>query len=312
MPPPARGRVRMMRSFRARQAWVGLSFSLPAFVLFVALIIYPVVDSIRLSFFTFDIFTQAEAFVGVRNFAHVVADSNVRLAFVNDVVWTLGSLTGQIALGLVAALLIDQKHWTMIMVRQVLLMPYVVPIIAVALVWRWMLDSQFGIISYWLQQTHLLQPGQTPLALPSAAMGTVVIMNIWRGFPFAMLIFWAALQGIDHEQYEAAHIDGANTWQRFRHVTLPNLRDAIITLLVLRTIWTFTYFDLIWLVTRGGPAQSTEILPTYIYEVALGSFQFSYAAAIATMTGLALVLLVAIAFIGRLAYAGAREALVKG
>jgi multiple sugar transport system permease protein len=298
----------MMRTLRAREAWVGVSFSLPAFLLFAALILYPVVDSIRLSFFIVDIFTRAEVFVGFRNFAHVVADANVRVAFVNDSVWTLGSLTGQIALGLVAALLIDQRHWAMVVVRQVLLMPYVVPIIAVALVWRWMLDSQFGIISYWLQQMHLLQAGQSPLALPSQAMATVVVMNIWRGFPFAMLIYWAALQRIDHEQYEAAHIDGANAWQRFRYVTLPNLRDATVTLLVLRTIWTFTYFDLIWLVTRGGPAQSTAILPTYIYEVALGSFQFSYAAAIATLTGVALVVLVVLVLIARLSYTAAREA----
>lgn len=309
--PAAVHRIPTTRTLKGRRAWVGVGFSLPAFMVFVALIVYPVVDSIRLGFFTFDIFTQAETFVGLRNFAHVAADPGVRLAFVNDLVWTLASLAGQIGLGLVAALLIDQRHWAMVLVRQVLLMPYVVPIIAVALVWRWMLDSQFGIISYWLQQGHLLQVGQTPLALPSEAMGAVVLMNVWRGFPFAMLIFWAALQGIDREQYEAAHIDGATAWQRFLHVTLPNLRDATITLLVLRTIWTFTYFDLIWLVTRGGPARSTEILPTYIYEVALGSFQFSYAAAVATTTGLALIVLAVVVVVLRLAGPAIRGAVAR-
>jgi multiple sugar transport system permease protein len=173
-------------------------------------------------------------------------------------------------------------------------MPYVVPVIAIALVWRWMLDGDFGVVSYALQQIGLIPNDQSPLALLGGAMPSVVSASIWRGFPFAMLIYWAALQGIDQEQYDAAKVDGANTLQEFWYITLPNLRNATIVLLVLRGIWTITYFDLIWLITRGGPAGATETWPIWIYQQAMGLFRFGYASAIGVFMGVLLLIIVVI------------------
>ncbi|GAA0993898.1 hypothetical protein GCM10009555_085380 [Acrocarpospora macrocephala] len=198
------------------------------------------------------------------------------------------SLAGQLGLGLAAALLIDADWPGMRWIRQFLLIPYVIPVIASALVWQWMLDGHYGIISTGLQSWGALQPGVSPLGQEGTSLATVILINIWRGFPFAMLVFWARMQGIDRAQYEAARVDGAGPWHEFAHVTLPNLKSAAVALLALRGIWTLMYFELVWLLTRGGPAGSSETLSTYIYKVVTGEFRVGYAAAIASGTGLLL------------------------
>lgn len=279
---------------RNRRAVVGLVLVIPSLLVFALLIGYPVGYAIHLSFVDYNLFDRSEKFVGIANYSHLLHDPTFRSALLNGIVWTAGSLIGELGLGLVAAVLINRAHPAMVWVRLVLLMPYVVPVVAIALIWRWMLDGKFGVLSHWLQQLHVIPVSQSPLALPTGAMIAVIVINVWRGFPFAMLIYWAALQGIDAEQYEAAGVDGAGRLKQFRYVTLPNLKGATLTLFALRGIWTFTYFDLIWLVTKGGPAQATNIVPTYIYQVALGSFQFSYAATITVATGVMLVALIAI------------------
>src|SRR5262249_54350077 len=172
--------------------------------------------------------------------------------------------------------------------------PYVVPVIAVALFWRWLLDGSFGLVSHLLQAAALLPPNQSPLALPDGAMAAVILANVWRGFPFVMISYWAALQGIPREQYEAAWVDGAGAWAEFRHVTLPNLLDVTKAMVVLRLIWTVTFFDIVWLITRGGPGGATQHWPIWIYEESMGFFRFGYGAALALSLAVVLLALCAL------------------
>lgn len=270
------------RRLKSRGSRAGLLFVLPGVVFLLAFVAYPVVDAIRLSFLDVDFATNAERFVGLGNYAKVFEASKLGTVVWNTVIWSVGSLIGQFVLGLAAALCINQNLPGMKLVRSILLVPYVVPVIAVALFWRWMLDGSYGIVSYALQSAALLEPNQSPLALPGPAMTSVIIANIWRGFSFVMISYWAALQNVPKEQYEAAAVDGANLWQEFRYVTWPNLAEVTRTLVVLRVIWTVTYFDLIWLITKGGPGGSTEHWPVWIYQETMGSFRFGYGAALAT------------------------------
>ncbi|VTU13263.1 MULTISPECIES: carbohydrate ABC transporter permease [unclassified Variovorax] len=281
----------LARSFRGRGARTGFLFAAPAILFLLVFVAYPIVDAIRLSFLEIDFVTGAERFVGVQNFAEIFQSPKLGTVLLNTLVWSLGSLVGQFALGLGAALVINQDLPGMRFVRSVLLIPYVVPVITVALFWRWMLDGTYGIVSYGLQSAALLAPNQSPLALPAGAMTSVVLANIWRGFSFVMISYWAALQNIPKDQYEAASVDGANWWQQFRYVTLPNLAEVTRTLIVLRVIWTVTYFDLIWLITRGGPGGSTEHWPIWIYQETMGFFRFGYGAALATTLAAGLMLL---------------------
>jgi len=256
----------------------------------VAFVAYPVVDAIRLSVLEVDFVTGAERFVGAKNYVEIVQSPKFVPILVNTLVWSVGSLIGQFALGLAAALCINQDLPGMRLVRSILLVPYVVPVITVALFWRWMLDGTYGIVSYALQSAALLEVNQSPLALPNGAMASVIIANIWRGFSFVMISYWAALQNVPRDQYEAARVDGANFWQEFRFVTLPNLAEVTRTLIVLRVIWTVTYFDLVWLITKGGPGGTTEHWPIWIYQETMGFFRFGYGAALATTLAAGLML----------------------
>jgi len=267
--------------FKSRGARTGLLFVAPGLLFLLAFVVYPVIDAVRLSFLEVDFATNAERFVGWRHYAEIFHSPKLWPVVWNTLIWSVGSLVGQFALGLAAALCINQNLPGMRLVRSILLVPYVVPIIAVALFWRWMLDGSYGIVSYALQSVALLESNQSPLALPDPAMASVIVANIWRGFSFVMISYWAALQNVPREQYEAAAVDGANFWQEFRYVTWPNLREVTRTLIVLRVIWTVTYFDLIWLITRGGPGGSTEHWPVWIYQETMGSFRFGYGSALA-------------------------------
>lgn len=274
------------RGLTGRQQRAGIAFALPAALLFATILAYPIFESFRTSLFSIDLLTGNAEFAGLSNFSEIFSDETLWSTIGHTLIWTVLSLAGQLGLGLAAALLIDADWPGMRSIRQLLLIPYVVPVIASALVWQWMLDGHYGIISTSLQSWGALDPGANPLGQESTSLATVVLVNIWRGFPFAMLVFWARMQSIDPAQYEAARVDGAGPWREFVHVTLPNLRSAALSLLALRGIWTLMYFELVWLLTRGGPAGSSEVLSTYIYKVVMGEFRVGYAAAIASFAGL--------------------------
>jgi multiple sugar transport system permease protein len=282
---------RVLRDYKAR---TGLFFIAPAFAFLMVFVAYPVIDVVRLSFHLVDFATDQEKFVGLANFVQVVRDAKLGAVAWNTLVWTVFSLLGQFALGFAAALCINQRLPGMTLVRTILLLPYVVPVIALALFWRWMLDGSFGIVSAALQSVGALAPDQSPLAIPEAAMASVILANIWRGFPFVMISYWAALQAIPPELYEAASVDGAGPWHELRYVTLPHLAAITKVMLALRLIWTVTFFDIIWLITRGGPGGATEHWPIWIYQVTMGFFRFGSGAALAVLLAGTLMLLGAV------------------
>lgn len=272
-----------------QQTIAGILFVLPAVVFLVVFVAYPVLDTIRLGFMTVDFASDRQHFVGLANYAQILRDPKLPWVAANTLIWTVASLIGQFALGLGAALCINRDLPGMKIIRSILLLPYVVPVIALALFWRWMLDGSYGIVSHMLQAGGLLAANQSPLAIPDGAVISVILANIWRGFPFVMISYWAALQGIPAEQYEAARVDGAGIFQEFRYVTLPHLLDITKVMLLLRLIWTVTFFDIIWLITKGGPGGATEHWPIWIYQESMGFFRFGYGAALAGMLALMLV-----------------------
>lgn len=275
-------------SLRARRRLTGLLMVSPGILVLAVFIVYPVFEAVRLSLYNIEFLMGTEMFVGLENYAHVVADPKFPVILLNTAIWSVGSLAGQFVLGFLAALLIARDLPGMRLVRSILLMPYVVPVITVALCCRWMLDGTYGILSDVLQSAGVLENRQSPLASPAGAMTVVIVANVWRSFPFVMIAYWAAMQGIPKEQYEAARIDGANWWQELRHVTIPNLMGVTVTLLMLRLFWTVTYFDLIWLITQGGPGSATEHWPVWVHQEAMGFFRYGYASAIAITLSLSL------------------------
>ena len=163
--------------------------------------------------------------------------------------------------------------------RTIVLLPWVLPGVVAALLWRFMYDPQLGLINSILISLNLTEKSIPFLAQPQTAMLAVIVAAIWKGFPFSTVIYLAALQGVDYEQLEAATVDGANAWQRFRYVTIPSMSRIIRLNLLLTTIFTFNYFDMIWITTKGGPLGRTEIFPTAIFDLGFGQFRFGEAAA---------------------------------
>ncbi len=268
----------------------GLIFATPAIFFLVVLIIYPILYNIWVSFFNVDYFSGTFSFVGLRNYIEEIKDPAFWKALWVDVVWTVGSVAGQLIVGLLAALLINKEVKGISVFRTLLLVPYILPIVSTTLTWKWLLNDLWGILSYWLQNLNLILPDTSPLSDTHWALPVVIIISIWRFFPFAMIVYWAALRGIPKEEYEASGIDGASSFQTFLYITLPHLKGTTLVLLILRSIWTFNYFDLIYLVTAGGPAQATQHLPILIYMKSMGQFKFGSAAAIAILSGLVFII----------------------
>ncbi|MBX3456412.1 sugar ABC transporter permease [Ferrovibrio sp.] len=282
---PARDRK---LGFATRSAITGWLLVLPVLLLLAGFLLVPLVQSIQYSFYDASLIGEKGRYVGLANYTKVFESGKIAGISGITLLWTFGSLVGQLALGLAAALTINQLQRGGRLFRSLLLLPYAVPAISLALIWRWMFSDGTGILTFWLQSLSLFPANTSPLGSADAAIWLVVMANVWHGFPFAMLIYWAALQQIDSSLYEAASLDGANAWQKFRYITLPSLSTATIALVVLRGIWTATSFDLPWLLTGGGPAGSTYVWPIWIYEEAMGFFRPGRAAVLALMLGAAI------------------------
>ena len=252
-----------LTSFHRKRQIAGWMFAIPAVIFLCVFVFYPVLYNVWLSFTNAKRLSSDNLqFVGLRNYIKLFTDKTFAKRFWTEIVWTVTSVIGQIVVGMLFALVISNKHLKGgTVLRTFLLVPYVVPAIVIALVTRWMLSGDYGIISVWLQNMGVLPHRQTLLALPKPALAVVIIVNIWRSYPFPMLIYWAALKSIDAVMYEAARVDGANSWQIFWRITLPQLKDTTLILLVLRTVWTATYYDLIQMITGGGPAGATTTCP---------------------------------------------------
>ena len=285
----------LMSSYSKRRKLIGFLFAIPALIFLLTFVLYPVIYNVYLSFTDTSLSAKkAVHFVGLKNFATMFSNKLFKKYFWNTCKWTFWSVLGQIVVGLALALLISRPMKGATGIRSFLLIPYVVPAVTLALVSKWILNSDYGIISYWLQESGLLEARQSLLAMKGPAMWVVVILNIWRSYPFPMLIYWAALKGIDRELYEAATVDGATKWQSFIHITLPQLKSTTAVLIVLRVVWTATYYDLIYMVTGGGPTGSTTTLPILIYQASFGSSQLGYAAAISMVLGVLMLICIII------------------
>lgn len=276
---------RLIGSYEKRHNLIGFAFVIPVVIFLLMFVLYPVLYNVWLSFTDTSLIKKTSSFVGFQNYVKIFSNKLFFKYFWNTCKWTFWSVLGQLVLGLGIALLIARPMKGGTALRSFLLIPYVVPAVTLALVSKWILNSDYGIVSYWLQQAGLLEARQSLLAMQGPAMWVVVILNVWRSYPFPMLIYWAALKSIDRQIYEAATVDGANKWQTFTHVTLPQLKNTTIVLAVLRVIWTATYYDLIFMVTGGGPSGSTTHLPILIYQASFGSYQIGYAAAISMILG---------------------------
>lgn len=263
----------------------------PYATIMITLIVFPIIYNVGLSFRNIRIGEIKGNFVGLQQYVNIIQSIDFQKSFVRTMIWTICSIVPQIMIGLGVALLMNQKLRGRNILRALFTAPYVLPVAVTALTWIWLYDPYSGIINYFLQRMGVIRGRMQFLGSISYAFPAVVIANIWRGFPFAMVMFLARLQAISSDLYEAAKIDGASLWQRFTYITFPLLTPVITIILFFRFIWTFNYFDLVYIMTKGGPASATEILPVTVFMTAFPTRQLSKGAALATLMALFLMIL---------------------
>ncbi len=234
--------------------------------------------------------------VGFANFAWALESRQFWRALWNTFVWVFGSVAIEMVLGLAIALLLHQSFMGRGIARAVLLAPYLVPTIVAVLVWRYMFHDIVGILNYFLMDLGIISRPLQWLSSTRWAMASVIIVGVWKFFPFVVLAILGILQSIPQEQYEAARIDGASAFQQFWRITLPYVMPVFILTALLRTIWTFHKFEIIYLLTGGGPLDATTTLPILVYQKGFVDFELGRAAAIAILTFLILAVLIAVYF----------------
>ncbi|MGW2775930.1 carbohydrate ABC transporter permease [Streptomyces olivaceoviridis] len=283
-PPVPDGAARIREVPRAR-LWARVSrwlFLLPALVYLSLFFGYPVVKNVVMSFQEYSVttfYTGAAPFVGLRNYTAVLSTDVFWQALLTTVLFTVGSIAGQFVLGLALALFFQRKFPLGGLLRSLLLLPWLLPLVVSGTTWRWMLDTDSGIVNEALRDLHLLSSGIPWLTGTSEALVSVVLVNIWVGVPFNTALLYGGLQDIPARYYEAAKLDGAGRLASFRHVTWPLLRPVAGVVLVLGVVYTVKVLDIILVVTGGGPAGATQTLATRSYELSFQQFEFGRGAA---------------------------------
>ncbi len=263
---------------------IAFYFLLPTFLIVLILIAYPIVLSLFLALSNVmvgDEFTW-DHFVGFKNFKEIFGNRIYQRALVNTSIYTFGSVIFKIVLGMIMALLllnpIKGKPW----IRGLLLLPWVVPTVLSALTFRWLFDRLFSPINYILRTIGIVDfPGIPFLSNPTLAMLSVILVNIWKGIPFFGLCFLAGIETIPKDLFDAAEIDGASATQRFFLITLPLIMPVFVVVTLISLVWTFADFEIVYVMTRGGPYNTTHLLSTLAFSIGIESHQLGKGASIA-------------------------------
>ena len=262
--------------------WLGFWFMLPAAAILIFFLAYPLGKGVWMSLTDAKI-GRAGQFIGVENYVELIAyDKIFQNSTIFTLVYTAVASAIKFALGLYLALLLNNNLPFRSFIRSIVLIPFIVPTVLSAIAFWWIFDSQFSIISWALKKVGLIDQNINWLGDPLLAQACVIFANIWRGVPFIAITLLAGLQTVSPSLYEAATLDGATRWQMFRFVTYPLLTPIIAVVMTFSVLFTFTDFQLIWAMTRGGPVNATHLMATYSYQKGILGGQLGEGAAIAT------------------------------
>src|SRR3954469_12050116 len=271
------------RPSRRRQRTLELLFLAPAVAYLLLFFGYPIVKNVVMGFQHYTsatFFTGVAPWVGLDNYSQVIHSDVFSKAVVNTFLFTAGSIAGQFTIGLAIALYFQKNFPLSGVLRSLLLLPWLIPLIVSSAIWRWILDEDNGALNRILAGLHLVSSNPGWLTSTSLALIAVMMVNIWIGIPFNTTILYGGLQDIPEELYEAASLDGASGWQRFRYVTWPMLRPVVSVVLVLGVVYTIKVLDVILGRTGGGPANASQTIATQSYHLSFVEFDFGQGAAL--------------------------------
>ncbi|AXK35002.1 sugar ABC transporter permease [Streptomyces armeniacus] len=260
--------VRRLGAARRRETLLRLACLAPAAVLLLTLVAWPVLNVCWRSLTHSSLIHPEPRFVGLANFTEAFDSPSFRTVLGNTAVWTLAVVALQFLLGMAAAVLLSRRFHGRGLLRALLVVPWVMPGIVAGLIWKMLEDPYVGPVNALLGAVGLVDGNPAWLGQESTSLLGVIVAATWKGFPISAVMYLAAYQAVPEEQREAARVDGARGWQVFWHVTLPGMAPTIITTVLLTTVWTFNSFDMIYVMTKGGPGVSSEVLSSYIYRTA--------------------------------------------
>lgn len=264
----------------------------PSIIALAALSIYPFITAVQTSFYSVSTITRESTFVGFENYAWVFNSPVFWDALKKSFIWTIPGIIIQLVLAVICSLVLHKELKGRNIARGLVLFPYLIPNIVAAIVWRFMLNPTVGVINYTLVDVlGIIDEPLMWLMRPNTALFAVILVGVWKYTPFMIMLILGRLQTIPIELYDAAKIDGANAWQLFWHLTIPWIKPILLVAAMLRTIWLFNHFDLVYLMAFGGPMGSTTTAPVLIYKTAFDELRMGRAAAISM--GLVFILLIA-------------------
>ena len=269
---------------------------LPALIVMVSVVVIPIINAVGMSFQYYNLTRpNRTAFIGLDNYTKILGSKLFWQSLWRTLIWVFFGVGLQFVFGFILALLLNRDYRGRGVVRAVSLIPWVTPGVLIALMWRWILDGNYGVFNDLLKKLGFISENVAWLATKSTAMPSVIATIVWQGIPFFAIMLLAGLQSVSHDLYEAADIDGATRRQKLFYVTIPSLRNTIYVTTMLRIIWVANSVDVIWNMTEGGPAYATQTLSVYIYKEA-SSLNMGFASAMAILLMLVL-LLVAIPYL---------------
>ncbi len=278
-------RRRGLISHRTGRRLVPLFYVTPATLLFCLLMLFPMVMVVRYSLMSGAIVNKSAGFAGLQNYGKVFADPVFWQSVANTLYFTVMSVIFHLLIGLAFALLLNSERINKVVrsiLRVLFILPWLFTAVIIAVIWRLLLDPN-GVINSVLTAVHIVGFKVEWFSSPKTALHAVTFVNIWAGYPLYMVSLLAGLQGIPKDLYEAAGIDGANEWEKFWYITVPQLMPIMISIALLDFIWTMQVFPLVWMTTGGGPIHATEMLSTYTYKLAFRQYDFSLASASAIL-----------------------------
>ncbi|GAA6616409.1 carbohydrate ABC transporter permease [Scytonema sp. NUACC26] len=282
-----------LRSRQQRTAWILLT---PALLLLLFVFAYPIARAFWLSVFTRNLGTELQpVFSGLDNYVRMVGDGRFWQSLWTTTIFTTASVISELLLGLGIALVLNQAFSGRGVVRTIAILPWALPTALIGLAWAWIFNDQFGVVNDILRRLGLIDTGINWLGDPTLAMIAVIFADIWKTTPFISILLLAGLQSISQDLYEAHSVDGATPWQNFYKITLPLLLPQVLIAVLFRFAQAFGIFDLIAVMTGGGPGGATEVVSLYIYSTVMRYLDFGYGAALVVVTFLILVAAVATA-----------------
>jgi len=262
-----------------------LVWFIPALVLLLIIIVYPIIDTVVLSFFHQNLVSGFRPeFAGLDNFRRILIDSRLHTTFVTTTLFTVVSVGAEFLIGLLLALSMNSLGRSRNLVRVVLLTPWTLPTAVIAVLWTWVFNDQLGVVNTVLLRLGMIDAPVAWLAQPATAMTSVIIADVWKATPFVFITLLAGLQNIPQDLYEAIEVDGGGVIAKFRYVTWPHLLPFVFVALIFRAVQAFAIFDLVWVMTGGGPGGATETVSVYTYQVYMRYLDFGYGSAVAVST----------------------------